>query len=214
MEKIIAQAERYVRAELGRDASGHDWHHIDRVRKNALYIQRQEKRGDAFVIEMAALLHDIPDAKLNADEEKGWDRLRSFFAETGIETGLQKQLEEVIASVSFKGGSGIKAESPEAMIVQDADRLDAIGAIGIARAFAYGGMKGHPLYDPALSAREEMTQEEYRNGKSSTIHHFYEKLLKLSNLLNTDTAKEMAKQRDEFMQLYLNEFYREWNGQA
>jgi uncharacterized protein len=214
MEKIISQAERYVRAELGRDASGHDWHHIDRVRKNALYIQRQEKRGDAFIIEMAALLHDIPDAKLNADEVQGWDRLRSFFAEAGFDSRLQKQLEEVIASVSFKGGAGLKAESPEAMIVQDADRLDAIGAIGIARAFAYGGMKGHSLYDPALSAREEMTLEDYRNGQTSTIHHFYEKLLRLSDLLNTVTAKAMAKKRHEFMLLYLDEFYREWNGQA
>jgi uncharacterized protein len=214
MDKIIAQAERYVRGELGRDASGHDWHHIDRVRKNALYIHRQEKRGDAFIIELAALLHDIPDAKLNADEDKGWDRLRRFFADAGIETDIQKQLEKVIGSVSFKGGTGLRTASIEAAIVQDADRLDAIGAIGIARAFAYGGMKGHPLYDPELSAREEMTLEEYRNGQTSTIHHFYEKLLKLSSLLNTSAAKELAKKRHEFMQLYLDEFYREWNGQA
>ena len=124
-----------------------------------------------------------------------------------------RHINEIIRTISFKGGNGAELTSIEAKIVQDADRLDAIGAIGIARAFAYGGKKGQPIYDPNIEIRKEMSLEEYRNGKSSSIHHFYEKLLKLTDMLNTETAKSLAVSRQQFMESFLTEFYKEWNGQ-
>jgi uncharacterized protein len=212
-EQLIKQTAAYVRNELGEDATGHDWYHVDRVRRAALHICNQEQAGDPFIIEMAALLHDIPDEKLNDSAEAGRNKLDLFFQSIKLPNDVQNAIVQIIESISYKGGRKTELTSVEAKIVQDADRLDAIGAIGIARAFAYGGKKGQPIYDPKLNVREEMSIEEYRKGKSTSIHHFYEKLLKLKDLLNTDTAKEIAEKRHQMMELFLEQFYLEWDGQ-
>ncbi|MEH7176591.1 HD domain-containing protein [Neobacillus vireti] len=211
-EQIIEQTITFVRNELGEDATGHDWFHVDRVRRTALHIAKQEQKGDPFIIEMAALLHDIPDEKLNKSAEAGKNKLDSFFQTISLQEEIQNSIIQIIESISYKGGIKTELETIEAKIVQDADRLDAIGAIGIARTFAYGGKKGQPIYDPSLTVREEMSIEEYRKGKSTSIHHFYEKLLKLKDLLNTEAAKEMAESRHQMMVLFLDQFYLEWDG--
>ncbi|WP_077215382.1 HD domain-containing protein [Bacillus dakarensis] len=208
---IIEATEKFVQEVLGQDSTGHDWYHIDRVRKAALYIAEKEGKGSPFLVEMAALLHDIPDEKINVSKEAGEGKLEVFLQALAIDTTEKQRIKEIVYCISFS--AGIK-ELPtvEAEIVQDADRLDAIGAIGIARTFAYGGHKGQALYDPSLTVRENMTIEEYRKGKSSSIHHFYEKLLKLKDRLNTESAKKLADKRHAFMELFLNEFYNDWNG--
>jgi len=211
--QIIEQTESYVRNELREDATGHDWYHVDRVRHNAIHICEQEKVGDSFIIEMSALLHDISDEKLNESAEKGEEKLELFLQAILIPNEAKNHIKQIISSISYKGGRKTDLLSVEAKIVQDADRLDAIGAIGIARAFAYGGKKGQPIYDPSINVREEMTLEEYRKGKSSSVHHFYEKLLKLKELLNTETAKRMSNKRQQMMEAFLEQFYQEWNGQ-
>jgi uncharacterized protein len=211
--QMIEQTEVFVRNELGEDATGHDWFHVDRVRRNALHICKEEKQGEAFIIEMAALLHDIPDEKLNESIEKGEEKLDTFLQTIPLTDHEKKHIKQIIGTISFKGGQGTALSTIEAEIVQDADRLDAIGAIGIARAFAYGGKKGQPIYDPSINVRAEMSLEEYRKGKSTSIHHFYEKLLKLKNLLNTSTARQMAESRQLMMETFLEQFYQEWDGQ-
>lgn len=214
MEDKIAMAEEFVKAELGKDSSGHDWHHIDRVRKNARLIWSKEQQGEWFIIEMAALLHDIPDDKLNESEEAGWAKLDSFLQSIQIESETLSKIKNCIETVSYKGGRMIELDSIEAEIVQDADRLDALGAIGIARTFAFGGKKGHPIYEPGLNVRGQMSLEEYRDGDSSSVNHFYEKLLKLKDKLNTEQAKQIAEERHRFMETFLEQFYSEWNGKA
>lgn len=211
--QLIEKTKEYVRNELGEDATGHDWFHVDRVRRHAIYICREERTGDPFIVEMAALLHDIPDEKLNENAEKGRAKLDSFFQTIELADGVKSHIIQIIESISYKGGRKMALESIEAKIVQDADRLDAIGAIGIARAFAYGGKKGQLIYDPNIKVREKMSMEEYRNGKSTSIHHFYEKLLKLKDLLNTEAAKKMAESRQRMMLDFLEQFYQEWDGQ-
>lgn len=206
---IIQKAEELVKQELGGDVTGHDWFHCDRVRKTALYIQQKENAGDRFLIELAALLHDIADDKLKANGE---NTLMDFLKESGLDQAAAEQLLSIISTVSYKGGNNKPPDSIEGSIVQDADRLDAIGAIGIARVFAYGGKKGQPIYDPDISVRLDMTEQEYRHGKSSSIHHFYEKLLLLKDKMNTNAAKEMAEKRHQRMDMYLQEFLEEWNG--
>ncbi|MBY0122688.1 HD domain-containing protein [Bacillus sp. S/N-304-OC-R1] len=213
MHDVIQKAEDFVRNLLGNDCTGHDWYHIERVRRNALYICEKENKGDSYIIELAALLHDVPDEKLNASKEEGERKLFDFLDTIELEQHVRDEVIDIIGSISFKGGKKSVLNSIEAMIVQDADRLDAIGAIGIARAFAFGGKKGQPIYSPEVGVRDKMTEEEYRKGKSSSIHHFYEKLLKLKDLLNTETAKEMAEKRHGLMENYLEEFFNEWNGQ-
>jgi uncharacterized protein len=210
---IIVRTEAFVRSELGDDATGHDWFHVDRVRRNALHICKEEKAGEVFIIEMAALLHDIPDEKLNESIEKGNEKLESFLQTIQLTDHDKKHIKQIIATISYKGGQNTELSTIEAKIVQDADRLDAIGAIGIARAFAYGGKKGQPIYDPSINVREEMSLKEYRKGKSTSIHHFYEKLLKLKDLLNTGSARKMAESRQQMMEIFLDQFYKEWDGQ-
>jgi uncharacterized protein len=210
--QIIQQTELFVRNELGEDPTGHDWFHVDRVRRNALHISKEEKTGDPFIIEMAALLHDIPDEKINESAEAGTVKLNSFFQTVGLPVETENHINQIIESISYKGGRKTGLVTVEAKIVQDADRLDAIGAIGIARAFAYGGKKGQLIYDPSINVREEMSVEEYRKGKSTSIHHFYEKLLKLKDLLNTESARKMAESRQQMMLGFLEQFYLEWDG--
>ncbi|MBO0958245.1 HD domain-containing protein [Neobacillus sp. MM2021_6] len=211
--ELIVTTEKFVRSELGEDATGHDWYHVDRVRRNALHICKKEMTGDPFIIEIAALLHDIPDEKLNESVAAGRAKLSSYFQTIALPEKDRNHITEIIESISYKGGRRTALLSVEAKIVQDADRLDAIGAIGIARAFAYGGKKGQPIYDPFIAVREEMTVEEYRKGKSTSIHHFYEKLLKLKDLMNTKTAKKLAVSRQQMMAEFLEQFYQEWDGQ-
>lgn len=210
---IIEQTEVFVQNELGEDATGHDWFHVDRVRRNALHICKEENAGEAFIIEMAALLHDIPDEKLNESIEKGEEKLETYLQTIPLTDNDKKHIKQIIATISYKGGQHTELSTIEAKIVQDADRLDAIGAIGIARVFAYGGKKGHPIYDPGIQVRDAMSLEEYRNGKSTSIHHFYEKLLKLQDLLNTKSARVMAESRQQMMETFLEQFYQEWDGQ-
>ncbi|GER65728.1 phosphohydrolase [Weizmannia acidilactici] len=208
---ILIHIEQFARTFHSGDASGHDWHHIDRVRRLALYIAEKEGKGDRFIIEAAALLHDIPDEKMHAGKKEGEEILHRFLGGLPLVEETKKHIAEIVFSISFKGGNEAELTSFEAMAVRDADRLDAIGAIGIARAFAYGGKKGQPLYEPALPVRSAMTVVEYRNGKTSSIHHFYEKLLLLKDRLHTETAKSLAEERHRFMKQFLQHFYKEWN---
>lgn len=207
----ILEAEKYVKHILGNESTGHDFYHCDRVRKLAIKIAEGEGIQNTTIIQLAALLHDIPDEKVSGTEEAGWKRLEDWFSSQNIDHETTEKIKEIISQISFKGGQNAPPTSIEAKIVQDADRLEAIGAIGIARAFAYGGKKQQPIYDPAIEVREAMTLDEYRNGKSSSIHHFYEKLLKLYSLFNTKTGKKMALQRHQFMENFLEQFYKEWD---
>ncbi|MDW7616733.1 HD domain-containing protein [Peribacillus simplex] len=209
-QTMIDLTEKYVYDQLKSDASGHDWFHIDRVRKLALHIAKEERKGNEFIIELAALLHDIPDDKLNRDADEGSKKLDEWFDEIKLEIDSVNAIKQIINTISYSSGQ-LKLPSIEAEIVQDADRLDAIGAIGIARTFAFGGKKGQPMFDPSLPMRENMTKEEYRTGKSSSIHHFYEKLLRLQDMLNTCTAKRIASERHEYMVRFLEEFNKEWD---
>ncbi|TRZ37804.1 HD domain-containing protein [Niallia circulans] len=209
---IIQLTEAFVKDKLKGDVSGHDWHHIDRVRNTALFLCKHENDGNSFIIELAALLHDVADAKLNESKEEGQRLLEQFVEALPIKANEKKEILSAIATVSYSGGNNENPQTKEAQIVQDADRLDAIGAIGIARTFAYGGKSGSPIYNPAAIIRKSMTEEEYRSGESSSIQHFYEKLLKLKGLLHTESAKVIAEKRHELMEDYLREFYKEWNG--
>lgn len=209
---MIQQTETYVKDILAHDASGHDWFHIERVRKIALHLQ-QEEGGDPVIIEMAALLHDVADEKLINSEEEGLQKVATFLHKLGVCAEKQAHILAIIENMSFKGGHGGKVTTIEGKIVQDADRLDALGAIGIARTFAYGGKKGHLLYDPNVPYRHEMTKTEYREGKSTALNHFYEKLFKLKDLMNTKSAKQEAEKRHLYMEQFVQQFMKEWNGQ-
>jgi uncharacterized protein len=212
-DQIIRKTEEYVRSELSQAEGGHDWWHIHRVRNNALKIAETEP-GDRFVIELASLLHDIADAKFHdGDDEIGPRKTEAFLLTQSVPSPVVEHVCRIVENISFKGGHVYKEfDSPELRIVQDADRLDAIGAIGIARTFNYGGYCGRLLYDPGIKPDLQMTKEAYRKSTSPTINHFYEKLLLLKDRMNTSTGREMAEQRHRFMQQYLDQFYREWEG--
>ena len=212
-ENLIQNTIAFVKERLTGIEAGHNWFHIERVWKNARTICTEEN-ADILVVELAALLHDVADAKFhNGDEELGSKVAASFLTEQGVDHKTLQHVENIIRNVSFAGGNHEKDfDSPELKIVQDADRLDAIGAIGIARAFNYGGYKGRELYDPEIPNRFGMTKEEYRNYASPTINHFYEKLLLLKDKMNTQTAKKMAEERHAFMEQYLRRFLLEWEG--
>lgn len=206
-EEIILSTAEMVRARLEGEGSGHDWFHIERVWKNAVKIGQTEK-VDLFVVQLAALLHDLADDKVVANEEEGMTEINYWLEGEGVPSSVIEHVLTIIETMSFSTGRSLG--SLEAKVVQDADRLDAMGAIGIARAFIYAGSKGRPIFDPQYAVREEMTKEEYRNGKSSTIHHFYEKLLKLKDLMNTEEAIRLAQERHEFMEQYLEQFFKEY----
>lgn len=212
LEQIIKRTEEFVRNEMGEDSTGHDWYHVDRVRNLSLYIAKCEGMGDLFVIEMASLLHDIADDKLNPTPMEGKNKLSGFLNSLSLPSSKKTKIIEIIETISFKGGNEAALSTFEQMAVRDADRLDAIGAIGIARTFAYGGKKGQIMFDPNIQVREKMSIDEYRNGKSSTIHHFYEKLLLLKDKMLTETGKQIAYERHQFLQTFLKQFYKEWNG--
>lgn len=210
-EEMISCTEDYVRAELANAEGGHDWWHIERVRVNAKRIGEGEV-CDLLVVELAALLHDIADSKFHGgDEEIGPNKASEFLQSISLPQYQIDHIINIIRNISFKGGN-IKQTftSIELDIVQDADRLDAMGAIGIARAFNYGGHKGRLLYHPGIKPVMDMDKETYKNSTAPTINHFYEKLLLLKDRMNTSTGRKMAEDRHDFMQQYLKQFYQEW----
>jgi uncharacterized protein len=213
--QILKNTEAFVKETLKNAEGGHDWFHIQRVWNNAKLIAKNEN-ADLFIVELGALLHDIADSKFhNGDESVGPKVASEFLQKQEVSGEIINHVVKIIENVSFKGGN-IQQEfnSIELEIVQDADRLDALGAIGIARTFNYGGFKGRALYDPEIEPDLNMTKEEYKASTAPTINHFYEKLLLLKDRMNTKTGKKIAKKRHEFMELYLEQFYAEWNGKV
>jgi uncharacterized protein len=212
-DKILENTIHFVKDQLKGAEGGHDWFHIERVYNNALLISKKET-ANTFVVSLAALLHDIADSKFhNGDESIGPKIAKEFLQTQNIKLEIIEHIVNIIKNTSFKGGNFTKDfESKELDIVQDADRLDAIGAIGIARCFNYGGFKEREIYNPKIKPNLKMTKEEYKNANAPSINHFYEKLLLLKNKMNTNTGKALAEKRHAFMLLYLDQFYREWNG--
>ena len=210
---LIANTISFVKSQLEGAEGGHDWFHIERVHKNALNIAAAET-CDRLVVELGALLHDIADSKFHdGDETVGPKVARAFLEEQNVGADIITHVIAIIDNISFKGGNVKKSfSSIELDIVQDADRLDAIGAIGIARAFNYGGFKNRQLYDPAIEPQLSMSKESYKKSTSPTINHFYEKLLLLQNLMNTESARKIAADRHRFMEQFLEQFYDEWEG--
>ncbi len=216
MDKRIDAVILYVKRELENAESGHDWFHIERVYRNALSIAKHEGELDLTVVKLIALLHDIADSKFHGgDETVGPNKARTLLGELSFDDEVIDHVVKGIENISFKGGNfEQKFRSKELDIVQDADRLDAIGAIGIARTFNYGGYKNNLIYDPEIDPKIGMSKEEYKNSKGTTINHFYEKLLRLKDLMNTETGMKLAEDRHKFMELYLAQFYSEWQGEA
>jgi len=215
MNSIIENTIVFVKEELKNAEGGHDWFHVERVWKNAKLIAQTE---DVIpeIIELAALLHDIADSKFNDGDEKiGPKKALNFLIEQDAEYRTIDHVISIIENVSFKGGNQQRTfNSPELDVVQDADRLDAIGAIGIARTFNYGGFKNRAIYNPEIKPNLNLTKEEYKNSTAPTINHFYEKLLLLKDTMNTKTGAEIAHKRHQFMELYLEQFYQEWEGKS
>ena len=212
-DKIIQKTVEFVKHTLHDAEGGHDWWHVYRVWKTAMHIASKEK-ADMLVVELGALLHDIADSKFHhGNEEIGPAKARTFLQALGVEEMIINHVVNIIANISFKGGKVQQQfKSPELDVIQDADRLDALGAIGIARTFNYGGHKGRAIYDPGIKPNLQLTKEEYKNSTAPTLNHFYEKLLLLKDLMNTETGKQMAEKRHEFMVAYLDQFYNEWDG--
>ena len=214
-EKIITTTIAFVKKELKNAEGGHDWFHIERVFKNSILISKDEK-VDVFVVSLAALLHDIADPKFyNGDETVGPKVATKFLKEQEVHEQIINHVVHIIKHISFKNSfdkASEKFTSIELKVVQDADRLDAIGAIGIARCFNYGGFKNRGLYDPEVIPNLNMTKEEYKKSDAPTINHFYEKLLLLKDKMNTASGKKIATQRHAFMETYLQQFYNEWDG--
>ncbi len=212
-EIIIEKTIDFVKEVLSNSEGGHDWWHIYRVWKLSKHIAKTEN-VDNFIVELGALLHDIADSKFhNGDEKIGPQKAREFLSSLHVQEDVIIHIENIISNISFKGGKDTqKFKSPELDVVQDADRLDAMGAIGIARTFNYGGYKGREIYNPNIKPNLNMTKEEYKNSNAPTLNHFYEKLLLLKDKMNTRTGKSMAEHRHKFMKQYLDEFYKEWDG--
>ena len=212
-EAILKKTEEYIRNKFSGEGSGHDWWHIYRVRNLAVRIAAGEN-ANLFVVQLAALLHDIADWKFNDGDMDAGPRLaREWLEKLQVGEEIISQVCEIIKGVSFKGaGVTAKMTTTEGIIVQDADRLDAIGAIGIARTFAYGGHRGQEIYNPDVRPEWHDSFEEYKNCTGSTINHFYEKLLLLKDLMNTETARKIAVERHRYMEQFLDRFYKEWDG--
>ena len=212
---IIEKTIAFVKEKLNDAEGGHDWFHTERVWKNAIRISQSEDVDD-FVVELAALLHDIADSKFhNGDESIGPKVAREFLFSQNVDSAIIEHVVSIIENMSFKNSFDNKEDfnSIELQVVQDADRLDAIGAIGIARCFNYGGFKNRAIYNPSISPKVNMTKEEYKHSAAPTINHFYEKLLLLKDLMNTNTGRKMAQERHDYMLSFLDQFYAEWNGE-
>ena len=214
-EKIIEKTTSFVKEQLINAEGGHDWFHIERVYKNALLISKSEN-VDPFIVTLGALLHDIADSKFHkGDETVGPRKAREFLFKLNVDSTVIEHVINIIENISFKGGhEAQKFRSPELDVVQDADRLDAIGAIGIARCFNYGGFKNRALYDPDMAPNLNMSKTEYKTSTAPTINHFYEKLLLLKDKMNTKTGHQIASNRHAFMEQYLKQFYSEWHGKT
>ena len=213
MVNLVEKTAEMVKHKLMGESSGHDWWHTYRVWKLAKNISKSEN-VNIEIVELGALLHDIADYKLNDGDEKiGGKVTREWLKNLNANKDLINSVVHIVDNVSFIGGGKNKIKSLEGQIVQDADRLDAVGAIGIARCFAYGGNKGREIYNPNIRPKLNMTKEEYKNNRGSSINHFYEKLLLLKDLMNTDTGRKIAVKRHQFMKRYLNEFFTEWKGE-
>lgn len=214
-QESIEHTITYVKQELANAEGGHDWFHIERVWKSAKTIAQTEN-ANMLVVELGALLHDIADSKFNGgDEEIGPQKATAFLQLLSLDSATIEQVVYIIRNISFKGGrQQLSQRTLELDIVQDADRLDAIGAIGIARAFNYGGFKNRELYNPGIKPSLNMSKEEYKNSNAPTLNHFYEKLLLLKDLMNTETGRNLAAQRHVFMEQYLTQFYNEWEGKV
>ena len=210
---IIENAIEYVKQIFANDCSGHDYHHTKRVYRLAVQIAKQEN-ADMLIVQLAALLHDVDDAKLSPETYATKKNAIDFMESNGVDNKMIEIVCKIIAEVSFVGIDSVVPSTIEGKCVQDADRLDAMGAIGIARTFAYGGSKGRKIYEPEIKPLVNMSKEEYRQNQNSTsINHFYEKLLLLKDMMNTETAKRMAEHRQAVMEAYLEEFMTEWEGE-
>jgi uncharacterized protein len=211
---LVSKTILFVKQKLENAEGGHDWFHIQRVYKNALAISRNENCNE-LVVKLGALLHDIADSKFHkGDETIGPKLAREFLASENVPEETIVQVVNIINNISYKGGNFEKVyHSKELDIVQDADRLDAIGAIGIARTFNYGGFKNRPMYNPSIPPNLHMSKEEYKNSEAPTLNHFYEKLLLLKDKMNTETGKQIAEQRHHYMETFLSQFYAEWDGE-
>lgn len=212
-QEIIKQTQDYLQQQFANESTGHDWYHIERVWKLAQQIANHEGGVDLFVVEMGALLHDIADHKFyDGDETIGPKKAREYLSKFDIKPKQTKSIVQIVAEISFKGkGVPTPMSTMEGAIVQDADRLDAIGAIGIARTFAYGGSKNRPIYDPNIKPICHTSFAAYKTSTAPTINHFYEKLLTLRDKMNTETGKREAKRRHEFMEQFLHNFYHDWD---
>jgi uncharacterized protein len=210
MPGLIPHTEQFVRDFLAHDHTGHDWWHIYRVRNTALKLARAEG-ADELVVELAALLHDVADEKLNGgDEAAGMARVSGFIKDSGVPVAIAEQVLAIIREVSYKGaGVATPVSSVESAVVQDADRLDALGAVGIARMFTYGGARGRIMYHPDIPPVAHQSAAEYRTAKSTTFNHFYEKLLLLKDRMNTASGRQLAEERHQFMQEFIRHFLQE-----
>jgi len=213
-QEIILKTQQFVQETLKDAEGGHDWFHILRVWNNAKLIAKSEE-VTLFIVELGALLHDIADAKFHdGDETVGPKIARAFLESLHVNKETVLHVERIITNISYKGGNFKQTfTSPELDVIQDADRLDAIGAIGIARCFNYGGFKNRAIYNPAIEPKLNMTKEEYKKSMAPTINHFYEKLLKLKDKMNTVAGKKIAEERHLYMEGFLEQFYGEWNGE-
>ena len=217
--EIINQTTQFVKSTLQGAEGGHDWFHIQRVFNNAQLIAKGEI-VDVFIVELGALLHDIADAKFyDGDESIGPKKAREFLESIKVDESIIQHIENIISNISYKNSlskDDLKQKfiSKELEVIQDADRLDAIGAIGIARAFNYGGFKNREIYNPEIRPNINQDKVTYKNSTAPTINHFYEKLLLLKDKMNTRTGRKIAAARHQFMELYLKQFYNEWEGNS
>ena len=213
---IISSTIDFVRERLSGDSSGHDWWHIYRVWKTSIALAKHYEVADGLIVQLASLLHDIADWKLHSGDCSVGPRIAAgWLSKFPLDDSRIKHICQIIETLSFKGnGVTSKMETLEGMIVQDADRLDAIGAIGIARTFAYGGYKGRSMYTPGVEPKYHTTAEEYLNSEGTTINHFHEKLLLLKDLMNTEYAKNIAEARHKYMEQFLARFHEEWEGKG
>ncbi len=210
---LVDKTILFVKNKLQNAEGGHDWFHIERVYKNTIKIAEAEGNCNLEIVKLGALLHDIADSKFyNGDETVGPKVAKEFLEKEGATKDIIEHVVAIIENISFKGGNfNQNFTSKELEIIQDADRLDAIGAIGIARTFNYGGFKNRSIYNPAIAPKLNMSKEEYKKSDAPTINHFYEKLLLLKDKMNTETGKKLAESRHKFMEQFLAQFYAEWD---
>ena len=211
MEQLVQNAAKFIKAVFQNDLSGHDFFHSMRVYRTAMKIAQAE-HADMEVVALAALLHDVDDRKLSPMTAEKKENAARFMCSQNVSESEIRQVCQIIDEVSFKGTDSVRPSTPEGKCVQDADRLDALGAIGIARTFAYGGSHNRTIYDPELPPRTAMNQAQYYSSKSTSLNHFYEKLFLLEGMMNTETGKAIARKRTQYMQQFVDEFLNEWDG--